>query len=182
MSDDDGVSEIVKAWAFQGAAIEMTEAEAAWFAAYAATRVRKKSRVQHLAATLRFRRMGGASPAPFDPVCIEAADLLENQEERIRLLLAIRKSDNLLVEFVVPHYFASLFACQYPDEHGGFGATVTFRNMEDGGVLEREVVGDVHFEEDDEKHGVWRIVVIMSDGLDTVIVRPVEDVERIVIS
>lgn len=83
---------------------------------------------------------------------------------------------NLIVEFIVPHYFASLFADHYPDEHGGFGAQVFFRNEEDS---VESAIGDVSFFENDAPTHDWMIRVEYPDGgeLRTFI----ENVERIVV-
>lgn len=83
---------------------------------------------------------------------------------------------NLIVEFIVPHYFASLFASQYPDEHGGFGAQVFFRNEEDA---VEQAIGDVSFFENDADTHDWMIRVEFPDGgeMRTFI----ENVERIVV-
>ncbi len=83
---------------------------------------------------------------------------------------------NLIVEFVVPHYFASLFASQYPDEHGGFGAQVIFRD-EDG--HQEMAIGDVSFFENDADTHDWMIQVEYPDGGE--ICTFIENVERIVV-
>lgn len=81
---------------------------------------------------------------------------------------------NLIVEFVVPHYFASLFAAQYPDEHGGFGAQVIFRNEDDHQEI---AIGDVSFIENAD--GQWLINVELADG--GTIRTFIDNVERIVV-
>ncbi len=81
-----------------------------------------------------------------------------------------------IVEFIVPHYFAGLFASQYPDEHGGFGAQVFFRNEENH---VEQVIGDVSFFENRADPPDWMIRVEYPDGgeMRTFI----ENVERIVV-
>lgn len=82
---------------------------------------------------------------------------------------------NLIVEFVVPHYFASLFAPQYPDEHGGFGAQVFFRNEDDSDEV---AIGDVTFIENAD--GQWLIDVAAPEGY-TIVRTFIENIERIVV-
>jgi len=79
--------------------------------------------------------------------------------------------ENLIVEFVVPHYFPSLFAAQYPDEHGGIGAQVFLHEY-------GEYVGDVTFIENDD--GEW--IINVEDPEQNVIMRThIENVSRIVV-
>ncbi len=85
--------------------------------------------------------------------------------------------ENLIVEFVIPHYFASLFATHYPDEHGGFGAQVFFRDTHDHPI---SVIGDVAFIENAD--GQWLIDVEYEGDVYPASLRTfVENVERIVV-
>lgn len=84
------------------------------------------------------------------------------------------QNPNLIVEFVVPHYFASLFAAQYPDEHGGLGGVVTFRNEED---RNEDIIGDINVREN--AAGDWLIEV--SDDRGILLGTHIENVVRIVV-
>lgn len=83
---------------------------------------------------------------------------------------------NLIVEFIVPHYFASLFADQYPDEHGGLGGIVYFRNEED---REETATGDITVRQN--SIGEWLIEVRNGDDNHVVIGTHIENVLRIVV-
>jgi hypothetical protein len=83
---------------------------------------------------------------------------------------------NLIVEFVVPHYFGSLLMEQYPDEHGGLGGVVYFRNEED---RVEQAIGDITTRQN--AAGEWLIEVRNGDDNHIVIGTHLENVERIVV-